>query len=79
MKGADFAKGSSAFAAAVKGSGSVEIRLDSFNNKAVGSISFDCSDWKAIYDNIKIKGVHDVYFVMSGEFDFDEWQFIEQK
>lgn len=79
LKGVDFAKGSSAFAAAVKGSGSIEIRLDSFNNKAVGSISFDCSDWKAIYDNIKIKGVHDVYFVMSGEFDFDEWQFIEQK
>ena len=78
VKGVDFSKGSRAFAAKVKGSGSIEIRLDNFKNKPSAVISFDCSDWTAVYDMIKVKNVHDIYFVMSGDFYFDEWQFIKK-
>ena len=80
VKGVDFSKGSRAFAAKVKGSGSIEICLDSFENEPSAVISFDCSDWTAVYDMVSIdkKTVHDIYFVMSGDFEFDEWQFVKK-
>lgn len=76
VKGVDFKKGSCAFAAKVKGKGTIELRLDSYDSEPVAILSFDQSDWTAVYDEVSIKGVHDVYFITSGEFDFDEWQFV---
>ena len=78
LKGIDFSKGSSIFAVKVKGSGSIEVRLDDFENGPSAVISFDCVDWTAVYDMVNIEKVHDIYFVMSGDFVFDEWQFVEE-
>ena len=78
IKGVDFGGGSMAFAAKVKGKGSIEICLDSFENEPAAVISFDCTDWTAVYDNVSITDVHDIFFVMSGEFDFDEWEFVQK-
>lgn len=76
IKGVDFKKGSGACAVKVKGKGTIELRLDSFDEEPAAVISFDCADWSAVYDEVSVKGVHDVFFVMSGAFDFDEWQFV---
>ncbi|MCH5194359.1 MAG: family 43 glycosylhydrolase [Oscillospiraceae bacterium] len=77
VKGVDFKDGSAAAAVKVKGKGVVEIRPDSFDSKPIAVLSFDCSDWTAVYENADINDVHDIFFVMSGEFDFDEWEFIK--
>lgn len=77
LKNVDFKGGSEIFAANVRGRGSIEIRLDSFDSEPAAVISFDCNDFTAVYEEVEIKKVHDVYFVMSGDFDFDEWQFIK--
>ena len=77
LKNVDFKGGSEIFAANVRGKGSIEIRLDSFDSEPAAVISFDCDDFTAVYDEVEIKKVHDVYFVMSGEFEMDEWQFIK--
>lgn len=77
LKNVDFKGGSEIFAASVRGEGSIEIRLDSFDSEPAAVISFDCDDFTAVYDEVEIKKVHDVYFVMSGDFEFDEWQFIK--
>ena len=75
---ADFAGGANSFAAAVKGKGVIEIRLDSQDGKTVGKLGFDTGD---SYDTIvcelekMISGKHDLYLVLGGEFNFDEWQF----
>lgn len=75
VKGADFKRGSTAFAAKVKGSGSIEIRLDSFDSEPSAILTFDCSDWTAVYEYVKVKGIHDIFFVFTGSFEFDEWEF----
>ena len=75
---ADFAGGATSFAATVKGKGVIEIRLDSQDGKTVGKLSFDTGD---SYDTVvcelekMISGKHDLYLVLGGEFNFDEWQF----
>ena len=61
----------------LKGKGVIEIRPDSFESEPAAVLSFDCSDWTAVYEDVNISGVHDIFFVMSGEFDFDEWEFIK--
>lgn len=77
VKGVDFSDGSEALAVKVKGKGSIELRIDSFSSGAAAVISFDCSDWTAVYENVNISDVHDIFFVMSGELDFDEWEFLK--
>lgn len=76
IKGAYFGSGSSVFAAKLRGKGSIEVRLDSVENSPDIILSFDCDDWSAVYENINAEGSHDIFFVLNGEFDFDEWQFI---
>ena len=78
ISNADFAGGANAFAATVKGKGVIEVRLDSQNGKAIGTLQFDTGD---SYDTLSCKlgkmvsGTHDLYLVLGGEFSFDEWQF----
>lgn len=78
VKGVDFKKGSRALAVKVKGKGTIELKLDSADTDSATVISFECDDWTVVYnDDVKIKDTHDVFFIMSGEFDFDEWQFVK--
>ncbi len=77
VKWVDFGKGSKAFAAKVKGSGIIEVRLDSADSEAVTTLNFECSDWTAVYNDAKIEGQHDVFFVYAGSFEFDEWEFVQ--
>lgn len=76
IRGVDFGELSKAFAAKVSGKGTIEIRIDSFNSPATAAISFDTAEPSVIYTETAISGVHDVYFILSGEFEFDEWQFV---
>lgn len=77
IRGVDFKNGSQALAVKVKGKGAIEVRLDDANGKNVTRLDFECADWTAIYSEVEISGEHDLYFVFSGEFEFDEWQFVE--
>lgn len=78
VKGADFGEGSKAFFAKVKGNGTVEVRLDRADNETVTFVSFDTNEWTSVYNEAKIEETHDIYFVFSGNFEFDEWQFAEK-
>lgn len=74
VKGVDFGEACSALAAKVKGTGTIEVRLDEFDSPAVMSLGFDCSDWSSVYNDCGINGQHDVFFILSGTFDIDAWQ-----
>lgn len=76
VKGVDFSDGSSSFAVKVRGKGIIEVRADSFENERLAVISFDCAAWTDVYCGISINEVHDIFFVTSGEFDFDTWEFV---
>ncbi len=76
IRGVNFNTASKAFAAKVKGKGSIELRLDGPNEPAVAAISFDSTEPAVIYTETEILGAHDIYFALSGEFEFDEWQFV---
>ncbi len=77
IKNVSFANGADAFAAVVSGKGVVEVRLDSPNGKAVGSVQFDNGDFEAVGARLDetVSGVHDLYLVFGGDFKFDTWQF----
>lgn len=82
VKGVDFEKGASVFAAKVKGKGRIEVRADDINSEAVTFIEFNCGedDYKVITSQIKnkLKGIHDIYFILSApDINFDEWQFLK--
>lgn len=63
----------------VKGSGRIEVRLDSSNGEVLTSIDFDTADsFKTIYNEevAEVSGVHDLYFVFSdANIEFNTWQF----
>ena len=79
IKGVDFKAGSSTLGVKVKGKGAILVRLDGANNETIATLSFDCEDWTAVYDAVEIEGTHDLFFVFAGEFEFDEWEFVEKK
>lgn len=76
IRAVHFGEMSKAFAAKVNGKGTIEIRLDSPDAPMTSAISFDTDIPSVIYTETAISDAHDVYFVLNGEFEFDEWQFI---
>ncbi len=77
VRGADFGGGAEYFAARVKGTGRVDVYLDSIEGTAAASVEFSGDDWQTVYAQAfsEISGVHDVYFVIPSGFEFDSWQF----
>ncbi len=78
VKNVSFKNGADSFAAKVKGKGIIDIRLDSVNGTSVGSVQFDnTTDFAAVTAKLKktVDGVHDLYLVFGGDFEFDTWQF----
>ncbi len=71
-----------AFLGNVKGTGRVEVRLDSATGEVLTSIDFDTAEeFKTIYNEEvgSVDGTHDLYFVFSdGDIEFTSWQFTEQ-
>ncbi|MDR1687391.1 MAG: family 43 glycosylhydrolase [Clostridiales bacterium] len=69
IREADFAQGASKFTAKVKGTGLIEIRLDSLEADPVGYAQFSTADWENLEIDLagSASGVHDLYFVFSDE------------
>lgn len=67
----------------VKGTGRIEVRLDDPTGELLTWIDFDTQDaYQSIYNEAvaKIGGVHDLYFVFSGEgIEFTSWKFMERE
>lgn len=80
VNGVDFGDGAAYFAAKVRGTGKIEVRLDRITSKPVAEIVFsDLTDWTALYNTTEIYGEHDVFFILVGDdVLFDEWQFVKQ-
>jgi len=78
VKGADFGSGASSFAVKAKGKGRIEVYLDG-KDTLVGAAEFDSKDMKIVCAKLKkkISGEHDIYFVISQNAEFDEWQFVK--
>ncbi len=76
LRGVDFGEMSKDFAAKVSGNGTIEIRVDSFNSPMTAAVSFDTTEPSVVYTETAISEVHDMYFVLDGDFEFDEWQFV---
>lgn len=82
ISGVDFSKKTAAFASKVKGKGRIEVYADSIDGEYIAAVEFDCDEFENVYtdDVKKIEGVHNLYFVISGdEMLFDEWQFASKK
>lgn len=89
VRGADFSKGASAAEVSVAAlyGGKIEIHADKPDGLLLGTVAITASGegdiWKTIQVPVKnIKGVHDLYFVFTGEkdlFNFDWWRFIPAK
>lgn len=82
VRGVDFGtEGATSFSARLKGTGTLEIRLDGINNTPVATLAFNRATMSynkvANLANSKLKGVHDVYFYFPQATDvqFDEWIF----
>lgn len=78
MKGADFKEGANGLAVKVKGKGRIELYLDG-SEDLIGYAEFDCKESTVVTTELikKITGEHDIEFVISNGFEFDQWQFVE--
>ncbi len=67
--------------------GKIEIHVDSHNGELMGTLEVNSTggeqNWRILETSVKnIKGIHDIYFIFSGEegnanlFSIDYWQFI---
>jgi hypothetical protein len=65
----NFSEGASNFVASVKGTGIIEIRLDSLEADPAGYVEFSNGDWENLRVSLaySVSGVHDLYFVFSSE------------
>lgn len=76
VSGADFGDGAKTFHASAKGSGYIEIYLDDLNGRCAASVKVDSKNFAEVQTKLsKIKGEHDIYFVLSEGVEFDEWIF----
>ncbi|SDA24736.1 Carbohydrate binding module (family 6) [Ruminococcus sp. YE71] len=75
VKGVDFGDKCRGFAAKVRGSGTLEVRLDKPDGEVLSALKFDADDRAVYYNDAETDGRHDLFFVFDGEFGFDEWQF----
>ncbi|MDE6336263.1 MAG: carbohydrate-binding protein, partial [Muribaculaceae bacterium] len=82
----NFKDGAKTFTARTRGnnpSAAIEVRLDAPNGELLGILNCGSSkDWKDTKCDIKKRdGIHDLYFVFSGDgsdlMDFDSWIFSE--
>lgn len=78
VKNVDFGDKAGTFKAVVRGSGTLEMRLDSIMGDSAVSLSFDCKDWAEAEGTVTAGGVHDIYFVFDGKFDLDSWETTEK-
>lgn len=93
VRSVDFEKGATYFEASVasdsKG-GKIEIRIDSLTGDLLGILdvknTYNSLNWEVLTCNIfKKKGIHDLYFVFTGEeeeeglFNIDWWKFSNKK
>lgn len=64
------------FAATVKGSGRVEIRLDSLESEPAAWLEFDSTDYATFKNSVSkgLTGTHDVYILLTAGVCLDEWQ-----
>ncbi len=79
LKGVDFGEMTEVFTAKVKGSGRIEVRLDTMGNSPVAAVEFDCSESTGVYAELTddIGGVHDMYIMISTkDICLESWQFI---
>lgn len=81
IKGADFTRGATEFCAEVKGSGRIEVRLDSVSSQPVAAVDFNADDWQTVKASSLAKfdsGKHDVYLVFSNSsIELASWKFTE--
>lgn len=87
VQGVDFAKGATSVEIRVASlyGGKIEIRSDKLDGQLLGTVNVATSGegdlWKTIsVPTVKIKGVHDIFFVFKGDkdlFNFDWWRFKE--
>lgn len=78
VRGVDFTKNPSSFAARVKGKGRIEVYIGSLDGVMIASANFNSGKWVFVSSEIcqTVRGVHDLYFVFrEGDFMFDEWSF----
>ena len=76
VRGVDFLKGSKSVVAHLKGKGSVEVRIDGLDSPTVAVLSSKADGWQRLKSSCRIKGVHDLFFTLSGDVQFDDWQFL---
>jgi len=81
VRGADFRQRIPAkFKARVKGTGRIDVYVNSLKGPALVSLIGDGNEWATLSTKIERtidKGVANIYFVFSGNnFQFDEWKFI---
>ncbi|MCQ2975528.1 MAG: glycoside hydrolase family 43 protein [Bacteroidales bacterium] len=83
LSGVDFEDGASKFSAIVSNSAdtscAIKICIDKVDGDCIGYLEVKKSDGKFVeYSsnlNKTITGKHDLFFIFSGEFEFDKWQF----
>lgn len=78
VRGVDFREGSKAVLAHLKGKGTVEIRVGYLDSPTTAVITSKGNDWQCIKKSCRIDGFHDLFFILKGEVQFDDWQFIER-
>jgi len=83
VRKADFtAQGATTFTARLKGTGTLELRLDGKSAKAAATIDFKSTtfqDYTVEVDPAKLKNLHNLYFVFTASTNafFDSWQFAQ--
>ena len=78
VKKADLGDGARAFAARLRGKGTVTVRFDSMESEPAAELSCDSTGWKNIYTELTASGEKELIFLeLSGGLDMDEWQLVK--
>jgi len=75
VRGVDFGKRSKGLTAHLKGNGTVEVSLDRQDDPRVAVLTSRREKWQGVKSRCDIGGTHDLFFILTGNVQFDDWQF----
>lgn len=77
VRGVDFQKKAKSLSARLKGKGTLTLHIDNPDSPSVATLTSLDDEWKELKTKTSVTGVHDIYFRLTSNLNFDYWRFVK--
>lgn len=77
VRGVDFQKKAKSLSARLKGKGTLTLHIDNPDSPSLATLTSLDDEWKELKTKTSVTGVHDIYFRLTSNLNFDYWRFVK--